>query len=169
MNLNAPDLITTKSIPSGKPGIIETMKAMRAAVRASKTDYFIRQTAAQIVSQVTAKDWFGEASALYEWVRDNIRYTLDPVDVELLHAPAQVLSQRAGDCDDFSILLAALLQSLGHPAAFKAVGFEPGELSHVYVLTLIGNRWWAADATESGKTFGWEPPGIQSSYVKNID
>jgi transglutaminase-like putative cysteine protease len=169
VNLNAPDTITINEIPPGKPGIIATLKAMRAVVRQSKTDFFVRQTATQIVSQVTAKDWYGEACSLYEWVRDNIRYRLDPIDVELLHAPAQVLSQRVGDCDDFSILLAALLNSLGHPAAFKAVGFDAGSLSHVYVVTLVGNRWWAADATEPSQKFGWEPPGIESQYVLNIN
>jgi len=56
-------------------------------------------------------------------------------------------------------LLASLLASTGHPTRFIAAGFA-GPVEHVWVETLIGNRWFAMDATEEGAEVGWEPPGI---------
>lgn len=167
MHLDAPDLVTVHEIPGGRAGVAATLRAMRDIVREARTDFFIRQTTQQVIANVLGKDWRGEADAVFQWVRNNIRYTMDPVDVETLHTPAQVLFARQGDCDDFSILLAAMLRSIGHPVAFKAVGFQAGELTHVYVLTLIGERWIALDATEAGE-LGWEPDGIADYKIQKV-
>lgn len=167
MHLNAPDSITLTEIPSGRAGISATLRAMRDVTRDARTDYNIIQTADQITGGVPNKDWRGEAEVLLGWVRNNIRYSLDPVDVELVHTPVQTLVRRQGDCDDMSVLLGALLRAKGHPVAFKAVGFEPGLLSHVYVITLIGERWLGADATES-HALGWEPPDITDYKIQKV-
>jgi tetratricopeptide (TPR) repeat protein len=48
-------------------------------------------------------------------------------EVDFLQFPRETLSYKAGDCDDLSILYAALLESLGVPTAFITV---PG---HIYI------------------------------------
>lgn len=64
----------------------------------------------------------------------------DPEGVEALHDPLAIAIaiQKGqvpyGDCDDFSMYLAALLKAVGLPATFRAVGFNGGNLSHVYVM-----------------------------------
>lgn len=141
---------------------------MRDLVRQARTSYLIRKTADEIIRPVPSKDFAGEAERLFEWVKSNIRYTQDPDGVEFLQSPEQLLSSRSGDCDDMSILLASLLNVIGHPVAFKAVGDSGiGELSHVYVLTLIGRRWYALDSTEP-HGMGWEPPGITDQYIQKV-
>ncbi len=52
---------------------------------------------------------------LHRFVRDNIRYIKDIRDVETVAYPDITLQQGQGDCDDKSVLLASLLESIGHP------------------------------------------------------
>jgi len=102
------------------------------------------------------KDYACEVKCLHAYVRDSIRYLQDPVDVERLQSADKTIELGAGDCDDKSILLAALLESIGHPTRFIAIGFEPEIYSHVYVETKIGAEWVPLETTESVEV-GWEP------------
>ncbi len=162
MYLTTPDAVTLAEIPDGSAGVRATLKVMRDIARDSRTNYAIRKLAEKIITDanVPAKDWAGEARAIHEWVRDNIRYTFDIDGVEQLQTPDKLLETRKGDCDDMALLTAALLIALGHPSRFVAVGFSPGDLSHVFVQTKIGARWFTSDTTEA-KPFGWTPPGIE--------
>lgn len=117
--------------------------------KAAKTDPLVIQTARRIVRAVPAKDWVGEINAVQNWVRNNIRYTLDPYDVETLQTPAVTLTEKHGDCDDHAILVAALLNAIGHPARFRAVSvIGDSRLCHVYAETKIGNGWHSVETTE---------------------
>lgn len=115
----------------------------------------LRNLALELTSQgfggmrgLPQKDFQGEARRLFEFVRDQIRYVKDIDGVETLHSAERVLSNRAGDCDDKSILLAALLLSIGHTPRFVAVAFEPDVFSHVWVQDYLNGRWVDLEATE---------------------
>jgi tetratricopeptide (TPR) repeat protein len=54
-------------------------------------------------------------------------------EVDFLQFPRETLNYRAGDCDDLSILYAALLESLGVPTAFITV---PGHIYIAFALTM---------------------------------
>lgn len=155
-------------IPDGIDGVKATLAQMVRLVKQYRTDGNIRQLAENIVASIPEKDFYGEAEAIHNWVRDNIRYTQDVYDVETLKPPPFILQTRQGDCDDKSLLTATLLQTIGHPVAFVAIATEiPDEFSHVFVSTLIGNRWYASDTTER-QPFGWEPQGVPGKLVKHI-
>ena len=100
------------------------------------------------------KDFNGEASRLFEYVRDQIRYVRDIADVETLHHAETILAQGAGDCDDKCILLASLLLSIGFEfLEFVAVAFEPNEFSHVWLRAWVddppdGGAWVDMETTE---------------------
>lgn len=162
MYLTTQDAVTLAEIPDGSAGVRATLKVMRDIARDSRTNYAIRKLAEQIITDanVPAKDWAGEARAVHSWVQNNIRYTYDINGVEQIQTPDKLLETRMGDCDDMSLLTASLLESLGHPTRFVAVGFAPGDLSHVFTQTKIGPRWFTSDTTEP-KPFGWTPPGIE--------
>lgn len=81
---------------------------------------------------------------------------MDPVNVERIQTADKTLELAAGDCDDKSILLASMLEALGHPTRFMAIGFEPNVFTHVYVETKIGNDWIPLETTEP-VPMGWEP------------
>lgn len=114
------------------------------------------------------KDFHGEARRLFEYVRDRIRYVKDIDGVETLHPPEWVLKLGAGDCDDKSILLAALLLSIGHTPRFIAVAFEPDVFSHVWVQDLLDGQWVDLEATES-LPFGQHVPLRDAVRIITLD
>jgi len=103
------------------------------------------------------KDRIGEIRALNNFVRDHIRYVRDIYGVETLHTAEQVLKQASGDCDDKAILLAAMLESLGYPTRFLAVGSRPGAFEHVIVETKPYGNWIACETTNPVQ-LGYMPP-----------
>lgn len=142
---------------------------MAKVVKQARTDPIIRQTAADLVAYCTPGDYRAEVDACFIFVRDNIRYLQDPNGEERLEYPAQLLITRQGDCDDKATLLAALLESIGHPCRFVAVGYcQPGEFEHVYVETRIGPRDnWVACETTLNVDLGWAPvpPNVDTPIV----
>ncbi len=78
------------------------------------------------------------------------------------------LQLKAGDCDDHSVLIAALLKSIGYQVQFKTVATErgnPQQFSHVYVIVRDKRtgQWVPLDSTVPGSFAGWEPPMIYRS------
>lgn len=123
----------------------------------------------QLTNALPQKKWIAEISALHRFVRDQIRYVKDINGVETVHTADAVLRIGSGDCDDKSVLLASLLESIGHPTRFVAVGFQPDHYSHVFVQTRIGKnpgKWLSLETTEP-VAIGWEPKGIVSRIVKH--
>jgi transglutaminase-like putative cysteine protease len=143
---------------------------MRDAVRAGIRDpqMRVRNQALAIVKGVRGHDFRGEVEAIWDWVRENIRFVRDIRGIETIATPARTLDIGQGDCDDMSVLISALLESLSHPTRFVAVGFRPGELSHVFTETRIGNRWVPLETSIDGSYIGWYPPGIRESMVQKI-
>jgi transglutaminase-like putative cysteine protease len=124
-------------------------------------DFSVRLNAIQAFRNhgVRPKDRWGEVCALFDWVRRNVRYTRDIFRVELLHTARRMLELRAGDCDDMTILLGAMLLSTGHPVRLVLVGFRPNKphvYSHIYPEVYVRGRWVALDATVS-RPIGWAP------------
>lgn len=145
------------SLPSGAAGTTETLRLMRDLVHQYKSDSNVRGLALELVRPVPPKDWRGEIRAVFEYVRDNIRYTHDIAGVETLQTPPATIELEAGDCDDKSTLLAALLASVGHRTRFVAVGYrQSNDYQHVYVEAAHGNDWIPLDATMA-RPFGWRP------------
>lgn len=149
-------------VPSGKPGTLVTAGIIARMIQEGAKDFVVRQKAIQIFRDygVPPKDRYGEARALFDWVRRNIRYTRDILGVELLHTPRRMLELKAGDCDDMTILLGAMLLSTGHPVRLALVGFKPHKphaYSHIYPEVNVRRGWIALDATVR-RPMGWAPP-----------
>lgn len=139
---------------------------MGQLVRQGKKNPGLRHYAATLVGSLEPKAWLAEIRTVFETVRDNVRYTLDINNVETLQTPVFTLQHGYGDCDDMAVLIATLLESIGHPTAFEAISFGGGEFSHVVPLTRAGGegRWITLDATEP-EPMGWRPPGIRHSMI----
>ena len=148
-------------IPRGYDGTRTTVASMRALIRAGAKDFYVRQHAIDVLLArgVPAKDYEGEIRTLFEWVQQNVRYTRDPFGVEMLHTPSRMLELRAGDCDDMSIVLGALLEAIGHAVRIVLTGSDasrPRVFTHVYVEAYCRGRWIPLDATMS-YPMGWAP------------
>jgi hypothetical protein len=156
-----PPRVFQLKIPSGFGGTQETASRMCALIVEGAKDFYVRQKAIDILlaARVPAKDYLGEIRALFEWVRDRVRYTRDPFRVEVLHSARKLAELRAGDCDDKTILLGAMLESVGHPVRLVLTGPDPRRprlFSHVYLEVSHRGRWIPLDATMS-KPAGWAP------------
>lgn len=158
-----PQLAQIRTIPQGDAGTVATLRQMAEYVRARRVHPDIRALAESIVQWVPEKDAVAEAAALHSWVRDNIRYTSDIAQVETLKDPLILLQSRHGDCDDKTMLVASLLQSVGFPVQLVAVSFDRGEFSHVYCETFINDEWVAVETTEN-VPLGWFAPDIVRRY-----
>jgi transglutaminase-like putative cysteine protease len=156
LDVHRPTLLA--DLPSGEAGTYATVRLMRRFVQQFKTSTQVRQEALALIQDLPQKDWYGEVEALFSWVRDHIRYVRDINGVETLQTPLVTMELGTGDCDDKASLLASLLESIGHPTRFVAVGFQhPREYSHVYLETRIGTRWIPLDATLIDKPMGTAP------------
>ncbi len=138
---------------------------MSRLVKTYKKNTAIRETALDLVKTLPAKNWAAEANALYEFVRDKIRYVRDVNEVETVATPVKTLEYEQGDCDDKVVLLASLLESIGHPSAFVALGYAPQTFTHVYLQSKINKKWVGMETTENWP-MGMRPKGMPYHMVQ---
>jgi transglutaminase-like putative cysteine protease len=138
---------------------MQTLRIMRAMTRNGRKHPVVRLAAQSLVADLPAKDLGLEVRRIHAFVRDDIRYVRDIRGVETVHAPEVTLRLGSGDCDDKAVLAAALLESIGHRTRFMAVGFGPGQLSHVMPEVQLGPHWVPLEVTEPVPP-GWFPPGV---------
>lgn len=155
------------ALPDGVPGIKATLALMVKLARQSKESYAVRRLAEQIVSDVREKNWIEEVRAVQEYVRDHIRYVKDIRGVETVSTPVKTIERGLGDCDDKSLLSSALLEAIGHPTRFVAVGREPTRFVHVLVETKVANKWIPVETTER-VPLGWYPPNMPYRIVYHV-
>jgi transglutaminase-like putative cysteine protease len=150
---------TLAELPDGEAGVRATLKIMSAIKNAYKKLPTTRNLALSIVRDLPQKSFVRQIHLLHEYVRDRISYVRDVAGVETVQTPDVTLHLRAGDCDDKAVLLASLLESIGHPTRFVAIGVSPDRFSHVFVETRVGQKWMSLDPTEPYSA-GWRPPRI---------
>ena len=141
--------VSLHKIPEGYRGTLTTAQHIATLVKQGAKDFCVRQTAIDILlqSNVQPKDYIGEINALFQWVQRNIRYTKDTAHVEVLHSARRMLELRAGDCDDFAILLGQCCNRLGIPYGVRLP--DPTRSSQDFSVTFTwkcsarvdGSRW----------------------------
>lgn len=165
----APEIPATyerAAMSDGEAGIFETLSIMRRMVNDYKTQPAMRQAALNVTFMTPAQDDASEVEALYSFVRDHIRYTKDVYGIETLATPDKTLQMRVGDCDDMTVLLATLLESIGYPTRFVIEGYTEGNgWEHVYLETCLYGQWVALDPTEQ-VAMGWQPPEALIRWVE---
>jgi hypothetical protein len=164
-----PPKIYLGQIPKGYRGTKRTVEHIKVLIRAGAKDFYVRQKAIDILLErgVKPKDYLGEIKALFEWVQQNVRYTKDPFRVEVLHSARRMLQLRAGDCDDMSILLGAMLEAIGHPVRLVLVGpdsLRPRLFTHIYLEVSHTGRWIPLDPTMP-YPMGWAPRGLVKEVI----
>lgn len=123
----------------GVEGIVDTLEIMSRLVTQACVHPLIRKQAMQAIQHCGVNDKTCQQAALMMWVQRVLKFVRDPHGIEALHDPVMIATaidqqkQPYGDCDDFSMYLAALMRSVGLKANFRVVGFNGGKLSHVYV------------------------------------
>jgi transglutaminase-like putative cysteine protease len=166
--------------------IDQRVKRVIEMINKGKQDPRVRAVAVKIVSRlcgdkhcIKERDYYGEVKAIFDWVRKYIRYVHDINGIDTFQHPARTLEFGGGDCDDYTILLASLYQSIGYPVRIRVVAavrpevyknMTPSQKSkvdynHIYLLVGIPPHklpdsqkdWIPVDASVN-KPFGWEVP-----------
>jgi hypothetical protein len=112
---------------------------------------------------------------VFDWIRSKVRFATDartaadmtdrpaqPHEIELLIRPVDLLRMErpTGDCDDFSMLTAAMLLAAGircELVTIAADAEQPDAFSHVYVEAVLPSGRVPLD-TSHGRYLGWEYP-----------
>lgn len=133
-------------------------RCARILVEFGKRDLKVRDLAVAITKQCKGKDYLCEAKALHAYVRDKVRYVKDIASVERFATPQRTLFiEKAGDCDDSSIALSALLESIGHETRLILVDPDlSGRFTHVIAQVRLGDKWYWMETTKK-VPFGWSP------------
>lgn len=127
------------SVPQlpGAAGIVQTVGLMRAMTNQAIDHPLIRQHAARATEHVSRGNQKEAALAIGEWVRARMRYLPDPLKKENLTSPAVIAKaihegkKVYGDCDDMSMLVAAMAKSIGMQPTFHAAG-RGDRFHHIY-------------------------------------
>jgi transglutaminase-like putative cysteine protease len=111
--------------------------------------------------RMTARD-VATARSLFDNIRRNVRYTSDIAGVDTYQKPSHTLALRTGDCDDYSTLTCASLQSIGIPCRYKVIRTRGArDWNHIYPQAGFPRqrptRWISMDSSVN-MPFGWEAP-----------
>lgn len=168
-----PTALTT--ISDGVAGTAETLQWMARFAKAGRVNPFVSQVAREVLieSGVNHKAFPEYVRAIGNFVRDRILYVRDPVRVERVQTPEATLRLKTGDCDDKATLTAAMLESVGIPARFVAIGKSPlSNFSHVYTEAQVyakggKPKWVAVETTEPWRT-GQSPQNYARRMVRYV-
>jgi len=140
---------------------------MKAIIRASGTNLYVRKWAERIVKSVPDRNELREIEAIFDFVRRSLRYTKDPRGTEFVQKPDILLTQieygdtPGADCDDYTVLALSLLRSIGYQTLIRIAGYtQNGPFSHVYGMVQTRSGVWIPfDAVRKDKALGHEAPG----------
>lgn len=153
----------TLPLAEGDAATSTTLCYIRKLVDEAVKDPLVNRTAIAILRQarVRAFDFAGEIRALYEWTRKNIRFTRDITGKETLRSAREILTVRAGDCDDINaILLPAFLATVGHRVRLITISSHPQApdlFTHIYAEVFSNGQWVPVDAARRHPRLGRAP------------
>lgn len=148
--------------------ITERVAKLHEQMAKGVRDPAVYKLAREILSKKCGSSWCvpehdhaGECVALFNAVRERVRYTLDPTFFDAFQNPKKTLELKTGDCDDETSLLGAMLLSTGFSVKSRVVQ-TVGQTSwnHIYIMAIKSPEmpnWMALDLAVS-QPAGWEVP-----------
>ena len=165
----APGVGDWYELSAGDKGIEETVAVMIRLVRDSLSDPSVKQAAVMAIQGVPKVDPDAYAEAFYKFAKARFKFVPDYAGVEELTSPA-IHSQRIlstgssyGDCDDYSMTMAAWLLSAGIPARFATIASKKhgGQFDHVRVEAYTQSGWRPMEATVKKSVYGQSYPVLR--------
>ncbi|KKK48175.1 hypothetical protein LCGC14_3147770, partial [marine sediment metagenome] len=96
-----------------------------------------------------------------------------PIDNELFIHPKKISKdffkgiKRSGDCDDYSLLSAAMLMSVGFESKIILIDAEmSGEIDHALAQVKLKELGWTNFDTTSSRPLGWIIPHTMSVSIE---
>lgn len=136
-------------------------------------DGFTRRAALGMVRHAPERDYLAELRSIYQNVRKRVRYRRDIMNVDTYQSPRRTLELGGGDCDDYSILLAALYLAIGYPVKLKVIRTKTAsDWNHIYIVVGLPQRkpvkWIPIDGSVAAFV-GWEAPKRIVAESKTFD
>ncbi len=107
---------------------------------------------------------------IWEYVRHNIVYKNDDKGVEQLRTPQRTLHDRTGDCDDFSILISAILTNLNIRHELIVAAYKSkNQWQHIYPVAYdeYGDRY-VIDCVPEIPYFNYEAKPIKNKIIVHM-
>ena len=168
-----PTPISKREIGSGSNGVAATLLYMKKLIIDSDKDRIVKETAKNIVKDIDPKDHLGQAKAIVAWVRKHFKYVRDIYNVEELTDPVVILhnlkngvNSHSSDCDDFAILISALLRSIGFRTRLEAVGIGQEYYNHARLSAFIVDKWYTIEGTKNVPVGYAQPSVIPIMFVE---
>ena len=131
-------------------------KSINYLLDKAKQEQRVRQLAVSIIS-----DKPDPIASIYDWIKTNVRYTKDPVDVELFISPAKMVNDYyqenplAGDCDDQALLAVALYRSIGIESNVVIFDTKGEGYDHAVAQVFSDKLGWVTVDASSDYPLGW--------------
>lgn len=145
----------------------KTEDIMQAVIDCYNSDY---AQVRELSESLPGDDTLSRCRAVFDFVDQNIRYQMDPLQKQWIRTPARLWSDGEGDCKSFSIFICSCLRCMGIPHMFRFAAYEgASDPTHVYAVAIDeSGREIIVDPVyrdDSGKAqFNKECP-----YTKKID
>ena len=150
----------------------QTVQEMCSLIATAASDPLVRAAVHEALS-LRPDPGIGPCGLIWLWCKTHVRFETDESqlwrtlrrrdELELLISPSVLLraKDRAGDCDDFTMLLCSMLLCLGvQPLikTFKCDRREPWRWAHVCAVAVIEDGSLMTLDASHGKYPGWEVP-----------
>lgn len=176
--------MTVKQYYDAKMPVRQRVALIQGLVAKGVKDPKMREIALSITSQCEARNDECELRAIYDAVKNRVRYTGDvgpvvlgpgrePESVDYYQGPLRTWQLRGGDCDDASALVAALGALNGFEMQFRVTGNDPRitieDWGHIYPVAKFPKnspkKEVPMDTTVPMEFFGREAPyGKKSDF-----
>ena len=81
---------------------------------------------------LTGGDLNGDAILTGQYIRQNIKYKVDPFTDQNIQLPSALLRDKVGDCKSFSMLFLAIMEAAGYNGGFRFAAYRNKNFTHVY-------------------------------------
>lgn len=151
--LEVPPPLVRLSRFTGSPDTLRKMQEQAWGERGEQS-MRVRALTEDVISGVKGKDYQSEILAVRNFGATRLRYTNDPLHVELIKDPERIADEVYAngvalvDCDEIAQMIATMLMQVGRVAEYVVVGFgAPNEYSHVFsrVKEPKSGRWLVCD------------------------
>ncbi len=150
----------SNSLPSGSRKLDEIKREIKLKMNAGNSS--IRDEGLRLILQYPGDGTISQICSIYDYMVSNWSYARDPLGIDIFQYSNKSLDlgkgkfSGQGDCDDFAILLASLIESIGGtPRIIFAYGPSSG---HAYTEVFLGN--YSGEDSNVGCMLRW----LRSSY-----
>jgi hypothetical protein len=161
-------------------GDVDPLSLVSSALRGERS-IKVRRHTEQIIGGIRPKDYSSEIIAIGKWWGNAIRYTRDPVHVEMLRDPDRLVDDAlagklASDCDEAATAIGTSCLTVGAPIQFVTVGFQPHRPgtpkvhTHVFVRAQDPRTkvWWVLDPV-AGRRVGQMLSRVRQYSIFEVD